>query len=277
MQTSSGAFFGGGLQLFADKAGDLDFSQTHIGASLSYVQSINKAGDSYLALGFQSSHNTQSFDVSKLSGFDQETAITFGDIDSRLNYVDVNLGAAWYYTFNKNNYYYLGASIFHVNRPNVSFFDTDPNRAQINTDRDGHTLFRRLTIHGGANLRMSKYVTVQPSFIYFDQGPHMQINTGTYFKIQKTQKGRRSQDQSAFYFGAWVRFYQEANIGGIDAIIPSVRADFNNTIISLSFDINISDLRVVSTGAGGPELSVIKVIGSSKRRSKTYKVKCPDF
>ena len=80
-----------------------------------------------------------------------------------------------------------------------------------------------------------------------------------------------------FTLGAWVRWYKDANLSGLDAVIPSFRADFKNTIVSLSFDVNISDLKVVSNGAGGPELSIIKVLGSANSRKKSYKVKCPDF
>ena len=278
LQTGSG-FFGGGLQVFSDKAGDLDFKQTYVGGALSYVQPVNKKGDSYFAAGFQAAYIGNSFDLSKMVGFDTETSITFGDVDSNINYLDVSAGAAWYYTFNKNSYYYIGAAMHHINKPNVSFFDTNTRGNTIATDSetDGRTLFRKVTIHGGAQLKLTSSMTLLPSFVLFDQGPHRQMNMGTYFKIQKAKRGRRNTPDYAFYFGAWVRWYKDANLSGLDAVIPSVRADFKNTIVSLSFDVNISDLKVVSNGAGGPELSIIKVLGSTNSRKKSYKVKCPDF
>ncbi len=278
LQTGSG-FFGGGLQLFTDKAGDLEFKQTYVGGSLSYVKSVNKKGDSYFAAGFQAAYIGNSFDLTKMVGFDEETSISFGDVDSNINYLDISAGAAWYYTFSKNSYYYIGAAVHHLNRPNVSFFDTNDNGNTTITDSkaDGRTLFRKMTIHGGANLKLTSSVTLLPSFVFFDQGPHREMNMGTYFKMQKASRGRNNTPDYAFYFGAWVRWYKDASISGIDAIIPSVRADFKNTVVSLSFDVNISDLKVVSNGAGGPELSVIKILGTSSKRRKSHKVKCPDF
>jgi len=265
--------------LFTDKAGDLDFKQTYVGGAMSYVQPINKSGDSYFAAGFQAAYIGNSFDISKMVGFDMETSISFGDVDSSINYLDVSAGAAWYYTFSKNSYYYIGAAMHHINRPNVSFFDTNINGNTIATDSnsDGRSLFRKLTLHGGAQLKLTSSMTLLPSFVFFDQGPHRQVNMGSYFKIQKAKRGKRNAPEYAFYFGAWVRYYKDANLSGIDSVIPSVRADFHNTIVSLSFDVNISDLKVVSSGAGGPELSIIKIIGSSSKRKKSYKVKCPDF
>jgi len=278
LSTGSGGFFGGGLQLFSDKAGDLDFKQTYVGGSLSYVMSLNKNNSNFLALGMQAAYIGNSFDMTKMIGFDEETSITFGDVDSEINYVDINVGAAWYYTFGKGSYYYIGASLSHINEPNVSFFDTNTNGNQSQTvENDGRVLFRKTTVHGGANLRLNSSITMLPSFIYFDQGPHKQMNVGTYFKIQKERRGRRNQPEYAFYFGTWARFYKDATLSGIDAIIPSVRADFKNTQVSLSFDVNISDLKTVSNGAGGPELSVIKVLGTASRGRKSNKVKCPDF
>lgn len=278
LQTSSGGFFGGGLQVFADKAGDLDFKQTYVGGSLSYVMALNKKSSNFIALGMQAAYIGNSFDMTKMVGFDQETAITFGDIDSQLNYVDVNVGAAWYYTFGKSSYYYIGGALSHVNEPNVSFFDTNTSGTQTTSvDNDGRRLYRKTTVHGGANLRLSSNITMLPSFVYFNQGPHQQINVGTYFKIQKERRGRGNQPEYAFYFGTWARFYKDASLSGIDAIIPSFRADFKNTIVSLSFDVNISDLKSVSNGAGGPELSIIKVLGTASKGRKSNKVKCPDF
>jgi len=278
LHTGSGGFFGGGLQLFSDKAGDLDFKQTYVGGSLSYVLSLNKQSSNFLALGMQAAYIGNSFDMTKMVGFDEETSITFGDVDSEINYVDLNVGAAWYYTFGKSSYYYIGASLSHINEPNVSFFDTNVNGNQSSsTSNDGRILYRKKTIHGGANLRLSSNITMLPSFIYYDQGPHKQMNIGTFFKIQKERRGRRSQPEYAFYFGTWARFYKDTSVSGIDAIIPSVRADFKNTQVSLSFDVNISDLKVVSNGAGGPELSIIKVLGTASKGRKSNKVKCPDF
>ncbi|MBT8219632.1 MAG: PorP/SprF family type IX secretion system membrane protein [Bacteroidia bacterium] len=276
LHAGSDAFFGGGLQLFTDKAGDLDFKSTFVGGSMSFVKGLSRKSNNYIALGVQAAYYGNSFDQTKMVGFDEETSILFGDVASNINYFDLSVGVGWYYTFNDDNYYYLGASMFHINTPNVSFFDTfNSNQSQANLP--GHNLFRKLTIHGGANLRMADNITIQPSFIFFDQGPHREINAGSYFKIQKQKRHRRQTQEYAFYFGAWVRFYQEANYSGIDAVIPSIRADFNNTTISLSFDVNISDLRVVSAGAGGPELSVIKVLGSSNPSRKKSRVKCPGF
>jgi len=53
--------------------------------------------------------------------------------------------------------------------------------------------------------------------------------------------------------------------------------DYKKTSFTFSYDFNISTLKRVSAGRGGPELSIIQIIGSEKTRRKSSAIKCPAF
>jgi hypothetical protein len=73
----------------------------------------------------------------------------------------------------------------------------------------------------------------------------------------------------AIYAGAFIRFK--------DAFIPTVKMDYDNYSVTLSYDINTSSLRPASNGIGGFEMSLF-VRGSYKKSSQFgTQVSCPRF
>lgn len=258
---------GGGLQIASDKAGDLDFSTTSIAVGLSVLKSLDGRGTNYVAFGLRNAYITNSVDYTKIVAFDQESAVQGGAAD-RIHYWDVSAGLAWFYTINRFNSFYVGGAFYHINRPKVSFFD-DSNLSE------SQKLYRKWVFHGGADFRVSRKVYAKPTFLFKDQGPHREITLGSFLKY-KTLKSYRSKAPSSVYFGAWLRWHAEKDLFGMDAIIASIRVDYNNTYFTFTFDVNISSLTRVSYGRGGPEFSVVHIL-ETKRSRKPTKVRCPDF
>lgn len=271
-QLDESSVLSGGIQMFSDKAGDLGFSTTSASMNLAVTKAFDRRGNNALSLGLQGAMYTNKFDVSKMKGHEMDLLVMNG-MPSKINYWDISAGLAWNYTIDRNNYYYIGASLFHINQPNVSFSGFEARDPNYDMESTGKILFRKKVIHGGGQFRLAKYTTALPSVIWMDQGPHQEFKAGSFFKFMKDRSFKKS--SKAFYMGAWLRWYVEKDIAGVDALDLSFRYDHNQTIITISFDMNISTLKRASNGFGGPEFSIIQIIGSKKTRFKSNRVKCP--
>ena len=267
-QTNKDNVFGGGLILYSDKAGDLDFRTTSVNLTFSVLRSLNNEGNHYLSFGIQNSFTTNKVNFANIIARDLEPAIAEGALN-KINYWDISAGAGWFYAFDKHNSMYLGFSVFHITEPFVSFFE----------DRTaGNYIFRKYIIHGGADIDLGKRVSFKPNFIFLDQGPHKEITQGAFLKYSnKSRTVRKNSSPVSVYLGAWLRWYLESEFVGVDALIASFRLDYQNTFLTFSYDLNISNYNRVSFGRGGPELSLVKTIDLGRRKRRTSKVKCPAF
>lgn len=264
---------GGGLQLSADVAGDLDFSTKQAALSFSVIKSFDRKSTHLFSVGVQSAFVSQSVDYSKMKGFETEPLV-FEGAPGNINYWDLSAGMSWHYNLDRNNSMYLGVGYAHFNGADVSF----SSRIAAHDRRyeyDIKSLYTKYTIHGGAALRMSRFVTSMPSFMIFDQGPHREINLGTFVKFNKSIAFTKS--DYAFYIGAWYRWYAEKDLIGGDAMIVSLRADVFKTYFTVSYDVNLSTLTRASGGAGGPEISIVHILDIPEYGRKHAKVKCPAF
>ena len=180
----------------------------------------------------------------------------------------MNLGLAWYYNFNRFSHIYGGASIYHLNSADVSFYKDEDLV-------DGLQLKRRFVIHGGAEIEINREHMIKPSFLVMNQKPHREITLGTFWRYKSIRNGGRK-SESAIYFGGWLRWSIAQDYLATDAIIAAIRFDYKNTFLSLTYDVNISTLTKASQGAGGPEFSIIHIIDDWGSR-RPAKIKCPDF
>jgi type IX secretion system PorP/SprF family membrane protein len=263
-QFASKDVIAGGLHVVSDKAGDLDFTTTNVGASLSVLKSLGKHN---FSMGVQSGIISNRVDYSKIVAFDEETAILDGAPD-KISYLDLNVGMAWFYNFNRFSNVYGGVAMYHLNSPDVSFFK-DTNL------EDGMFLKRRMVIHGGAEIEINREHMIKPSFLISNQKPHREITIGSFWRYKSIHNGGRKSD-SSIYFGGWLRWSMAQDYLTTDAIIAAIRFDYKQTSISLTYDVNISTLTKASSGAGGPEFSVIHILEDTGSRTPT-KVRCPDF
>jgi type IX secretion system PorP/SprF family membrane protein len=261
----TGDIIGGGLTVISDKAGDLDFTTNTIGLSVSYMKTLDK-GKNFVSFGMTNALVSSSVDFSSIVAFDIEPSIQDGALNN-MSYWDVSAGIGWFHNFNDRYAFHVGASIFHLNRPDISFYDDG-------TDVNGQLLYRKFTIHGTGEIEVSKQSIIKPSFIYADQGPHKEITLGSFWKY-KTSKDKKQDNPTAIYFGGWMRWYAEKGYIGKDAFIGAVRIDYKNTFMTFTFDVNISSLSNVTYGAGGPEFSIIQLVDFRNDRLQPRKVECP--
>lgn len=263
-------YLSGGVQVYVDRAGDLDFSTRSAGLALSYLRALDGRGKSFVAFGVQSNFVNNSVDYSKIVAFEEIPALSRASLVDNINYFDLNVGLSWYQKIDRDNGFFLGISAFHVNKPIVSFDNRDKTNRQ-------HTMYRKFTVHGGAHLKMSAAIDIKPNFIFTDQGPHREITLGSYVRYRTVlnKKNKRKKPLYFVYLGAWIRSYVEHDVSGVDSIIASLRFDYKTLYLAFSYDINISKWLPSSQGRGGPEVSVIKILNTYKNYRKNTRVKCP--
>lgn len=166
----------------------------------------------------------------------------------------LNLGLVYEWDINKEWNLNLGTALFNITRPKQSFFNVDSIR------RD-----RRFVFHGQAEYLIDKEWAVLPAFFTSFQGKYREITLGAQGRfVLKNKLG----EYVATYAGLWYR--------NQDAGFINLGLDYNDWRFGVSYDVNISGLRVASNLRGGFEFSVRYLMRFFKPDPVTYRI-CPDY
>lgn len=260
--------FGIGLQLTADKAGDLQLSTTEAALSVAYLKALNRRGDHLVSFGLKYALVQQRLDLSELQVFQPDPFFEDPDFSPALRYFDLSLGLGWFYPIDRRNNIYMGAALFHLNSQTLSF---EKNRTKI---IPGAYQYRKYVIHGGGTFRLKGGLDLLPALVISKQGPHYEMNLGAYLKLSKGGSINLSNDL-AIYGGLWGKVASPGLSFQRDAVIAAFRIDYLNFRTSLAFDLTVSDYAVAAKGFGGPELSLIYLLEAPSR--KKSRVVCPGF
>ena len=240
--------FGAGISVFNDKAGDGELNTLKAGLSLSYLLSINDSSD-FISFGIKNSMVQTSIDYSKFT-FDKQyngdvfipgspTGENFGS--DRFYYYDLSGGINWHHIFDEENYITAGAAMFHLNKPLRSFIN-DSNEK----------LNPRTVFSGNARIKLNENLALLPAFVFMAQSPFSELVAGTNVRLNILTKP----GAPAFYLGSWLRLQ--------DAVIISTGIDYQNWLLGIAYDINISDLKPASNGHGGFEIALQYIITKVK-------------
>lgn len=250
--------WGIGILALTDKAGGGILNNNYLGISTSYHKALDEDGFQQIGIGFQGTYGQKRLDNSKLFFEDQLTPFGFTGVtqdifnSSNLNisYLDVNAGLIYTGSTTDQNNFYIGASMYHINRPKESFQGGNWNIAT------------RTTISAGGYFPVTDQLTLHTSGIYQAQNKSSEINFGGALSAAIDPQ---SADPSNVYIGSWFR------VG--DAIIPYVGLEFSGLRIGATYDINVSDLKAGSQSRGGMEISLIYI----KRPAGFKGIPCPKF
>lgn len=170
-------------------------------------------------------------------------------------FADIGAGANYRYAKNKRTKLSLSAGLFHLNRPNQNFYGSAGIKAKLPL-RSSYML--------GISLPMGRVIDL--------------VLTGQY----QTQEDYKEQ-----IIDATLRCYLNKKPGKIlnmlvggavrlgDALIPRLGFEYNNWIISGSYDMNTSAFKTATNKRGGPELA-LQYIFRSVAPIEVYK-KCPIY
>lgn len=248
-------YFGLGLDFFSDKAGDSKMGTTQAnlsGAGHVYINRYSKFGG-----GLQVGFAQRSVDYTSLTWGRQFDGMAYNpNLSTGENlpaaastvYPDVAVGVIYSYNntagmrrVSDNNDFRVnaGLSVFHVSQPNYSF--------QGNDDR----LYTKFVLHGNALLSIPySSIGFLPGFVVYKQGGPSQFLAGTLVRYVLNQRSKytRNRTTSTIAIGAYFR--------AKDAAIVSFLLEHSRYAIGMSYDMNVSRLKVASAGRGGFELSL---------------------
>jgi type IX secretion system PorP/SprF family membrane protein len=252
-----GDVFGIGISGLSDQSADAALKLNYGSLSLSYHKALDEEGYNTIGAGFQATYSSAILDRTKLTfedqltqnGFTNPTQETFSNGTSQ-NYMDMNAGVLYSGSSNGLNNYYLGLSVYHINKPNLSFIDKTWNLAS------------RLSFHGGGSFPLNDNLMVNASAIYQMQNKASEVVFGA--ALSALLNGDESNPTNV-YFGSWMRLN--------DAIIPYVGIEINGLRIGASYDINTSSLKSATASRGGSEFSLIYI----KRKGEVKGIPCPRF
>lgn len=252
-----GDVFGLGFSGLSDQSADAALKLNYGSVSLSYHKALDENGYNTIGAGFQATYSSAILDFSKLTfedqltqnGFTGTTAETLNNGNNQ-NYVDVNAGLLYSGSSNGTNNFYLGASVYHINRPNLSFIDKV------------WTLSPRMTVHGGGSFPFTEVLNINISAIHQIQNKANETLIGAALSANLNGD---AENPSSVYVGSWIRFK--------DAIIPYIGIEINGLRIGASYDINTSSLKAATASRGGSEFSIIYI----KKAAQSKGIPCPKF
>jgi type IX secretion system PorP/SprF family membrane protein len=258
-------FLTAGMQILYDKAGTVGLTTTHLLPAINYHKSLNSNKTTYLSFGFMGGLVEKSIDRSKITtnsqydGLAYNPALADGETFSaaKYDYFDGSFGASFNSTFGANhlNTYFIGIAYHHFNRPRNSFYRTVD--AALNP---------KYVVSGGM-----KFIIDDKTFftLQADQSIQGSFNETIGGALYSIKIGEPDEPNYILHAGAFLRWK--------DALIPVIKLDYNPFSIALSYDVNVSQLKTVSQGRGGVELSISYIGFLDRNNSTRDKVLCPHF
>lgn len=256
-----GDVFGLGISGVSDASADNALKLNYGSLSMSYHKAIDEDGYNTIGAGFQGTYSSMNLDLTKLTfedelrqnGFAQGTSQDIPIVlanGNKQNYFDLNAGLLFSGSTNGQNNYYLGTSVYHINRPKVNY-----------TDKSWY-LSGRVTVHAGGTFPISDVVAVNASLIHQIQNKASETTVGAALSLNANGDNA---NPTNVYIGSWVRLK--------DAIIPYIGLEVNGLRIGASYDINTSSLKAATGSRGGSEFSIIYI----KRPPGPKGIPCPRF
>jgi len=253
-----------GLQLLYDKAGSAALSTTELLPALNYHKSLSDDHPMYLSLGFMGGLVEKRIDMSKVTTNSQYNGTAFDPalpngellVNPTIRYLDGSLGLSFNTVFGqgKANSLFFGAALHHVNRPKNSFY-----KSTIELDP-------KYVFSGGMKLTINEFAFFTLQADHTRQGSATETIGGALYSYKLGDDPENS--NYILSLGSFLRWK--------DALIPVIKLEMNALAVSLSYDVNVSQLKTVSQGRGGIELSV-SYIGFLSRENAKYRVLCPKF
>ncbi|MBI2279483.1 MAG: PorP/SprF family type IX secretion system membrane protein [Bacteroidetes bacterium] len=248
-----------GLGFYNDKAGDSEYSTLQIAPSVGYTYFI---GDSThtLTAGIQPTFTQKSINYDKLKFDNQYNGISYDESlsngetfsnDGR-SYLNVHGGLSWNYNIGQRKSVTAGVALHNIFNPKQSFFNNNAIE-----------LHRRFTFHANGLFKISDRIDGLPGLSIMTQDQFKEIIFGGSGKYHLNNGNYK-----AAYLGFWYR--------NSDATYITAEMDYGSFHFGVSYDINLSSLKVASKNRGGFEFAIIYIFEKYRPTIKRYKA-CPNY
>lgn len=246
------AFSGIGLNISQDKAGDAQLKTFQ--ANLSYACHVRINDKSTIGAGlyggmFQRSISTTNLQwMNQYDGTSYNSSLPSGETSSANSKSAFDAGAGIHYEYGKGEKYLtgndhkkfsMGVSMFHLNRPSYSFYNS------------GEKLPIKTVAYANAELGFGNSdLSLVPGVVFSQQGASSELLIGTMLQYQFKSDSKYTGyvHGSTLSFGAYYR--------SSDAVIATMLLKLSQFAIGLSYDVNTSGLTAASKGRGGFEISL---------------------
>ncbi len=267
-----GDYLAYGFSMMRDEAGDARLQRVNGLLSLNYMKQLSgnryRRSDQYLAAGFQVGFGQQSVNYSNLwfsPQFNPDELLVDYTLPNgeSLNqrskaYLDFNAGILYYALFGDRRSIYVGGSLSHLNRPDISLVGPLPDNLPM-----------RWQGQFGAEFPLGKSASLLPAAIAMGQGASFTTIFGA--NLRYTNRDWR---EVAIRAGLWG---QLSNYLKSDLTFPSLVAtailEIERMQIGISYDINMGAVSLPTNSRGGFELSLIYVHPAPRK----INVNCPRF
>lgn len=254
-----------GLLASHDVAGDIKLKRTQLLPVVNYHKSLSADVDNYISLAFMAGPIQSQFDPTQAKLDDQFVNGSFsaGNMSNQVfertgyTYWDASTGITYSSGFGEDSKFYVGASLFHFNKPKMNFFSTNSDES----------VTPKLVINGGLSAALSDNNRLLGYADYFKQGGNRQFLGGFLYETDLVQYS--DDDRVAFGVGAFYRWN--------DAFVPTVRLTMHEWQAGLTYDVNVSKLKTASQMRGGFELTASYQGFLNIRSSSQDKVRCVSF
>lgn len=259
-----GNYIGYGFSMFNDKVGLSKLTTNQINLDLSYTVYLNNRNSISAGVNagiFQRSINTSDLKWdAQFNGRTYDASLPTTESAVFQSFTKFDLGAGLMYKYQQKasgTRFELGASLAHITKPTVSFYNQDPS------------LSFKYLVHTLLNVKINNNTFLIPTAMYAMQGKHSEITGGANIKFllgeptnDKVILNTFNAASYAIMFGAFHRFK--------DAVFFTAAIEYNQQMtFGVSYDVNVSKLHNASRLRGGYELSFVLVQKKgSKLRTK---------
>lgn len=257
-----------GLAAYHDKAGTVSFNSTALYPTVAYNKALEDIHSSYLSVGMTFGYLARNVDMSKMTFSSQVVGGVYNGSNasgenapfSSMSSFDLGTGLSFNSSIGTENNcnYYLGASLFHINRPTQVF----------NGGYASVKMPMKWQFSGGINFIFSETWSMALHTNYSSQAPYSEMVYGgllTYHSVVPVLES-----DFAFTMGAFVR--------DNDAIIPTVKIDYQNMAFGISYDVNNSTLTTSSNTSTGATEFTLYIRGMFNHKNNPQDgIMCPRF
>ena len=233
-----------------DRAGDSKLQTANIGLGGSVTHQI--AENHFLSGGLIATVSQRSFDLGGLYFNDQfngeqydPNRVSGEQAINKLNakfYFDAALGINWHYQVPaKRRRLDFGFALNHINQPKVNFYSNQDIK-----------LYSRWNGFADFSTRIAEKFDILVRASWQLQKKYNENLVGLGVKYYHNQG---QYNELGIQLGVAMRFNDFS-----DAIAPGIELHYQKWIVGFTYDINVSDFNIATSGRGGPELAIIHKI-----------------
>lgn len=254
-----------GSQMSLDAAGDIRLKRTQFLPLIAFHKSLSEESDTYLSVSFMGGPVSSQFDATQLKlgdqfrggAYDPSNPSSQPISNTGYSYWDMNAGLSFSSTINNKTNFYIAVGMTHITNPVIK---------SVTGSVDGQ-LKPKLAFNAGINAPSGEKGHIMAFTDYLSQNGNRQLLSGIMYGINMVEYDNG--DPDIFYIGTFMRWG--------DALIPVVKMGFDHFSVGVSYDLNISKLKVASNWRGGLELSLVYRDFLKIRNSTLDKLRCTRF